>query len=108
MTTCLKELAEQVKANHTPEGLETLVYDFEPNRIYHTRGVYASLHHKDNGVKGVHLADHIKYNVVMRFGRALFIEGICFNQGYLSKEECETQAKKLVGVKASKDTQPYH
>ncbi len=79
----------------------------DKNSLYHTRGLYASLTFKDNGVKGEFLADHIKYNLLMRPGRAFFVNGVCFNTGYLPAIEIEAAKVKLQGVKATRDTQPY-
>ena len=103
----LQEIATQVMSSKTKEQRDAIAYGFEPNRIYHTHGVYKSLQFKDNGVPGRYLAEHIEYNIVMRFGRALFVDSVCFNKGYLSEQECQEQAQKLVGIKASRDTQPY-
>jgi len=50
-------------------------------------GVYASGNHVVNIFRNKHIADHIDYNVHMRPGRALFINGECLNQGYLKDED---------------------
>jgi hypothetical protein len=75
--------------------------------IHHTVGVYANGSKKQNGVKIENLADHIKYNMVYRPGRALFVDSVCLNEGYLSKEECALISKGLKGEKVDKDTAPY-
>lgn len=79
--------------------------------IHTTIGVYANGDFKINGVKPEHLDSHIEYNKTMRFGRALFVDGICHNQGYLSPEECkEWEAKIQADPKRftrNKCTAPY-
>jgi len=55
-----------------------------------TIGVYANGDHVVNIVRPEHLQDHIEYNKVMRFGRALFVDGQCLNKGYLSKDAVES------------------
>lgn len=49
-----------------------------------TIGVYANDDYKVNVVKDEDLVSHIEYNKVFRYGRALFVDGKCENQGYLS------------------------
>jgi len=57
-----------------------------------TIGVYANGDHVVNIVRPEHLEGHIEYNKVMRFGRALFVDGLCMNKGYLSKDAVESWA----------------
>lgn len=56
--------------------------------LHHSRGVYPNGFHKDNGVHPDHLAEHLKYNVTWRPGRALFVDGKCVNFGGVGEERC--------------------
>lgn len=78
------------------------------SKIHHTAGFYANGDHKSNGVKSENLKDHIEYNVSWRPGRALFVDGKCVHQGYLSQDKCDEIEKKLEGATMDKDTAPYH
>jgi hypothetical protein len=75
--------------------------------IHHTAGYYANGSRKTNGVESSGLAEHIKYNLDMRPGRAFFVDGKCHNQGYLTQERCDEIELELKGVTAEKDTAPY-
>lgn len=78
-------------------------------KIHHTRGVYANGDFKDNGVPTDSLADHIEYNKMWRPGRALFVDGECLNQGYLSDEQVQEAIEKIKTFPIpTRDTQPYH
>lgn len=46
-------------------------------------GLYANGDVKHNGVAEEGLEAHIEYNRLMRFGRALFVDGKCVYKGYL-------------------------
>ena len=52
-------------------------------------GVYSNGKYVVNIVKDEDLEWHIKYNKTFRFGRGLFIDGKCINQGYLSENKLE-------------------
>lgn len=77
--------------------------------IHHTMGVYANGDRKHNGVPSENLALHIAYNVRLRFGRALFVDGICIHTGYLSREEADAIETELAQkpIRMDRDTQPY-
>ncbi len=75
--------------------------------FHHTRGVYNSGDFVDNGVDPAHLQNHIKYNTTMRFGRALFVDGVCVWRGYLSEARCKAMEAQLQGVRAKRCTAPY-
>lgn len=64
-------------------------------KIIHTMGVYSNGDRKHNGVRESHLAEHIEYNKTFRPGRALFVNGKCENEGYLSKDTCDSIEKEL-------------
>jgi hypothetical protein len=63
-----------------------------------------------NGVQFDKLAEHIKYNINNRIGRALFLDGVCIFRGYLSQETVEKFEKSIKNDSrfiAVKDTAPY-
>ena len=58
-------------------------------KIHYSLAVYNNGDTVENYVLSTHLEDHIKYNCTFRPGRALIIDGICHNEGYLSKERIQ-------------------
>jgi hypothetical protein len=77
-------------------------------KIHHSVGVYSDLSYKQNGVAEEHLAEHINYNKKYRFGRALFVDGVCVYEGYLIAESLEKAKQIVMGITPiTKDTQPY-
>lgn len=60
-----------------------------------TVGVYPSENFKVNVVKPEHLEGHIEYNVTLRPGRALFVDGKCKYKGSLNDEKVEKWEKKI-------------
>ncbi|HDR7922706.1 TPA: hypothetical protein QCY49_000691 [Bacillus paranthracis] len=58
-------------------------------------GVYNNETHVVNIVPDYNLEKHIEYNKIMRFGRALFIDGECVHTGYLSDKKIETWSNKI-------------
>jgi hypothetical protein len=81
----------------------------EEEVIHTTVGVYSNLNapFKSNGVKSERLDDHIKYNTDHRFGRALFVDGVCVYKGYLSDEDIELVQEKVSKIRHDVDTAPY-
>lgn len=79
-------------------------------KIHTTIGVYEDHSRRVNGVEAADLTAHIEYNKIYRWGRALFVDGKCVFQGYLSKEECDAIEKDLAEnpVVMTKCTAPYH
>lgn len=77
-------------------------------KIHTTVGVYRSNDFKTNGVAPEHLEDHIEYNLKMRPGRALFVDGVCKNQGYLSDEQLADWTERVKVIKVDHCTVPYH
>lgn len=77
--------------------------------IHHTMGVYPNGSRKHNGVAEEDLNNHIGYNKMFRPGRALFVDGLCVHEGYLSKEECDRISTELLRypVQVPKCTKPY-
>lgn len=78
-------------------------------KVHHTMGVYNNGDRVHNGVLPADLSDHIEYNKVMRFGRALFVDGVCHNEGYLGKERCDAIEAELKAnpVVMTRCTAPY-
>lgn len=58
-------------------------------KIHLTVGVYPNNDYVTNGVASDDLAEHIRYNLNARPGRAFFVDGKCRNVGYLGKERCD-------------------
>ncbi len=77
--------------------------------IHTTVGVYLNLNcgFKSNGVKSEHLAEHIKYNLECRGGRALFVDGFCLHNGYLTDKEIESVQEQIDKIKHDTCTAPY-
>jgi len=73
-------------------------------------GVYANGSHVVNVVKDGHISEHIEYNKLFRFGRALFINGECLNQGYLKDGEVKKWEDKIKGmnIDSSIASEKYH
>lgn len=65
--------------------------------IHTTIGVYNNGDRVINGVPSENLAFHLKYNIFLRPGRALFLDGHCIHRGYLSKERVEAIETELKG-----------
>ena len=74
--------------------------------IHTTVGVYNDKTYKVNGVKSEHLAEHIKYNLDLRPGRALVVDGQCLNGGYIGEEEALKIASKV--EPRTECSEPYH
>ena len=74
-----------------------------------TVGVYMNGQYKINIVKDKDLKDHIEYNKKFRFGRSLFVDGKCVNQGYLSGEQVRNWEKRISEMEfdTSKSAEPY-
>lgn len=81
------------------------------NKIHTTIGVYNNGSFKINGVSSENLESHIEYNTVMRFGRALFVDGICIHKGYLDDKRIEEFSELFNSnpqYTLNVDTAPYH
>lgn len=74
-----------------------------------TVGVYMNGKYKVNVVRDEDLEDHIEYNKTFRFGRGLFVDDKCINQGYLSGEQVRNWEKRIseMEIDTSKPTIPY-
>ena len=74
-----------------------------------TVGVYMNGVYKVNIVRDEDLEDHIQYNKKFRFGRGLFLDGKCINQGYLSVEQVRNWEKRISEMEfdLTHDTRPY-
>lgn len=58
-------------------------------------GIYCNGDRRYNAVEKRDLKGHMAYNINMRFGRALFVNGKCVYQGYLSKDRCDQIEQEL-------------
>lgn len=77
--------------------------------LHQTVGVYANGDMKTNGVREEDLQNHIEYNLKWRFGRALFVDGVCVYEGCVSKEVLAKAAEKIKTFpKPTRCTAPYH
>lgn len=79
-------------------------------KINTTIGVYANGDMKINGVVESNLKNHIAYNKDNRWGRGLFVNGVCVHKGYLSDEEVKFYERLFQSDTAytvHKDTAPY-
>lgn len=74
-----------------------------------TIGVYANGEFKVNVVSDGDLSNHIEFNKTFRPGRALFVNGECLNQGYLSNEDIDTWKSKIstMNIDNKFATKPY-
>lgn len=83
--------------------------------IHHTVGVYPNdppggAARKHNGVTSERLASHIRYNVTMRPGRSLFVDGWCVYTGIGRTFEQDQEVEKELQAnprKMERDTAPY-
>lgn len=77
--------------------------------IHHSVRVYSSGDRVEQGVLSADLDDHTTYNQVYRFGCALFIDGVCKNQGYLDQVLVAAIEKELKAKPVTYDsvTVPY-
>ena len=73
-----------------------------------TVGVYSNLTYKVNGVKDEDLSDHIEYNKVMRFGRALLVDGKVVYTGYFSESDIPMLEEKFGSIVAKSLSNEYH
>lgn len=67
-----------------------------------TVGVYSNHTHVTNIVRPEDLVGHIEYNRVMRFGRALFVDGVCVHKGYLNEKDIAEWTKIIAGMTFNK------
>lgn len=54
-------------------------------KLHHTRRLSLSGSVTDNFVRAGDLEEHVRYNVLYRFGQALFVDGKCVHDGHFSK-----------------------
>lgn len=83
-------------------------------KIHTTIGVYPNSEVgnmssvKVNGVLEEHLSGHIDYNKKWRFGRALFVDGVCVYQGCVCPEKIKEWENTLQSFPPlTKCTAPY-
>lgn len=73
-------------------------------------GVYSNGKYVVNIVRGEDLESHIEYNKTFRFGRGLFIDGKCINQGYLSGEQVRNWESRIatMNIDSSVASEEYY
>lgn len=76
--------------------------------IHHTRGVYPDGSFKDKGVDSALIASHIEYNINLRPGRALIVDGWCVHKGIgVSPELIAKHKTASANIKVDNVTRPY-
>lgn len=75
--------------------------------VHTTIGVYPNGKYKVNGVESKNLAQHINYNINMRPGRALIVDGFVINEGINCKEVLNRKIRDFIKIKKTEDTAPY-
>ena len=73
-------------------------------------GVYSNGKYVVNIVRGEDLESHIEYNKTFRFGRGLFIDCKCINQGYLSGEQVRNWESRIatMNIDSSVASEEYY
>ena len=79
----------------------------DTSMIHTTVGVYNNGDMVVNGVSAEDLVSHIEYNKTMRFGRALFVDGVIHNVGYLGEERCKALIPEILELKTDKASTIY-
>lgn len=74
-------------------------------KIHTTIGIYANGERVVNGCPSDELADHITYNIKMRPGRALFLDGYCIHRGYLNREDITPLEMAFIGPDGPRATE---
>ncbi len=76
--------------------------------IHQCFGVYASGRIVGNGVYSENLEEHIAYNLLNRPGRALIVDGVVRNRGYLDQTKIDVALIRIMQLQyIDKDTKPY-
>jgi hypothetical protein len=86
----LGTLNNEICVSETLEEIPNLKESYSFIRVYNNGDENRSV------VYGFDLFEEISYNIAFRFGCALFIDGICVYDGYLSDERCETLQLKFL------------
>lgn len=79
------------------------------SKVHITIGIYPNGDYKVNGVLPEHLQDHIEYNKIYRFGRALMVDGELVYGGVSEDGYFDEiiESKDLKNIRVSKCTAPY-
>lgn len=79
------------------------------SKIITTVGVYPNGQYKTNGVKQEHLIEHIEFNKLWRFGRALIVDGQIEYLGSFEEKELKKiiKTKELDQIRINNCTIPY-
>lgn len=77
--------------------------------IHTTIGIYPNGSYKVNGVTDENLKDHVEYNKVNRFGRALIVNGEIVYKGMMKESDIleVIKSNNLKEIVKTKDTAPY-
>jgi len=88
----LQPYTKDINSFYTPlcrENELRILKNLDPKKIYTTVRIYnTDTFTTLNGVLGEHLKEHINFNYVMRFGCALFVNGLVVQTGYLGETRC--------------------
>ena len=90
-----------------PQNVKDYIGSLSEKEVYTAIGVYNNGDMICNGVKKAHLVHNILYNLKIRPGRALFLEGICINSGYLDSERVLNLEKKFMESPISQTNASY-
>jgi hypothetical protein len=77
--------------------------------FYLTIGIYPNYpesHYKTNCVAREHIVSHVIYNIIFRFGRTMFIDNICINDGMRQEDFDTARHTSYVFVEARMKKQP--
>ena len=80
------------------------------NKHHVTVGVYLNGQYKINTVADEDLEQYVRYNKAFRFGRALFVDGVCVNSGSFPPEKVGEWTQRIAKMNlqpASTPTKPY-
>jgi hypothetical protein len=75
--------------------------------IHTTVGVYPNKSFRVNGVPDAHLNEHVEYNLRLRPGRILVVDGFIVHRGYNALTDEEILNIVATVTRPTKDTQPY-
>jgi len=75
-----------------------------------TIGIYPNGEYKVNIVRPEDLENHIEYNKTWRFGRLLFVDGVCIYRSHLNESFIQKWEEKIKDMKidSSVPSKEYH
>lgn len=92
----LKRVDKSFYTQQCRENELKLYRELNPAKLYLTCRYDSRECGTTNLVLGEHLLEHIAYNQIMRFGQALFVEGLYVSCGYLKEPWCMEKMKDWV------------